>query len=120
MATTAAQERRYYVYIMASLSGTLYTGVTNNIFRRSEEHKHGQGSGFTSRYRVDRLIYYEPFRYVDNAIAREKEIKGWRRSKKTALIETNNPSWRDLSCDFGKEFQPDHPTANRDSSLRSE
>ena len=114
------REKRYCVYIMASLSGTLYTGVTNSVRRRSLEHKCGEGSSFTARYEVDRLVYYEVFRYVNNAIAREKQIKGWRRSRKVALIESQNPSWRDLSRDFGKEFQPGEPCGNRDSSLRSE
>jgi putative endonuclease len=114
------REKRYCVYIMASLSGTLYTGVTNSVRRRSLEHKCGEGSSFTARYEVDRLVYYEVFRYVNNAIAREKQIKGWRRSRKVALIESQNPSWRDLSRDFGKEFQPGEPCGNRGSSLRSE
>lgn len=98
--------KRYYVYIMASLSGTLYTGVSNSVRTRSGQHKVGQGSLFTRRYGVDRLVYFEVFQYVNNAIAREKEIKGWWRSKKIALIESINPSWRDLSKDFGKEFKP--------------
>jgi putative endonuclease len=101
------QEKRYYVYIMSSLSGTLYTGVTNNIFRRAEEHRAGDGSEFTARYGIDRLVYYETFRYINNAITREKQIKGWRRSRKIALIESLNAAWRDLSRDFGKQFQPD-------------
>jgi len=100
------REKHYYVYIMASLSGTLYTGVTNSIRRRSYEHKCGDGSNFTARYEVDRLVYYEVFQYVNNAIAREKQIKGWRRSRKASLIESQNPSWRDLSRDFGRQFQP--------------
>src|SRR5208337_2975599 len=114
------QEKRYYVYIMSSLSGTLYTGVTNSVGRRSQEHKCGEGSSFTSRYEVNRLVYYEVFRYVNNAITREKQIKGWRRSRKIALIESQNPSWRDLSRDFGKQFQPTGIGNHRDSSLRSE
>jgi len=127
-------DRHYYVYIMASHSGTLYKGMTNNLARRCAEHQRGEGSQFTSRYRVDRLVYYECFRYVANAIAREKRIKGWRRSKKVALFEKVNPSWRDLSRDFGKQFVPGdvllkrHDAAlddrlfggDRDSSLRSE
>jgi len=125
MVTTRAR-RRYYVYIMGSLSGTLYTGVTNSVRRRSSEHKDGVGSEFTARYHVDRLLYFEVFQYVGNAIAREKEIKGWRRSKKVALIEAENPSWRDLSRDFAMEFKPELTVGNavlgggRDSSLRSE
>jgi putative endonuclease len=99
-------DHRYYVYIMASSSGTLYTGVTNNIRRRSLQHKQGNGCAFTRKYHVDRLVYYECFKYVTCAIARETQIKGWRRSKKIALIQSLNPSWRDLSRDFGKEFTP--------------
>ncbi len=101
---------------MASLSGTLYAGITNNVRERAQQHKEGTGSEFTRKYKVDRLVYYEPFQYVGNAIAREKEIKGWRRSKKVALIESINPSWRDLSRDFGKEFQPEHLRDHRGPS----
>ncbi len=110
-------ERRYYVHIMASSSGTLYTGITNNVRRRCAQHKAGEGSEFTHKYVVDRLAYFERFRYVLNAIAREKEIKGWRRSKKVSLIVSMNPHWRDLSRDFGREFEP--AAAGRDASLRS-
>ena len=67
----------------------------------------GLGSEFTRKYKVDRLVYYECYRYVKNAIAREKQLKGWRRSKKVELIEAENPSWRDLSKDFGQQFKPD-------------
>ena len=91
---------------MASLSGTLYTGVTNSIARRSQEHQWGERSSFTGKYEVNRLVYYEVFRYVNNAIMREKQIKGWRRSRKVALIESQNPGWCDLSRDFGRQFQP--------------
>jgi putative endonuclease len=118
--------KTYFVYIMGSLSGTLYSGVTNSVRRRSGEHKDGMGSEFTARYHVDRLLYFESFQYVGNAIAREKEIKGWRRAKKVALIESTNPTWRDLSRDFGLEFKPEVKGGNavfggdRDSSLRSE
>ncbi|HET7205629.1 MAG TPA: GIY-YIG nuclease family protein [Terriglobales bacterium] len=99
------RERYYYVYIMASLSGTLYVGVTNSIGRRVQQHKRGEGSAFTSRYRVNRLVYYESFRYIINAISREKEIKGWKRSKKVELIESLNPGWRDLGRDLGRQYQ---------------
>ncbi len=71
-----------------------------------EEHKGGAGSEFTARYNVTRLLYFEKFQYINTAIAREKVIKGWRRSKKVALISSVNPGWRDLSRDFGREFQP--------------
>jgi putative endonuclease len=85
---------------MASSSGTLYVGVSNNVYARSGQHQLGIGSTFTRRYRVDRLVYYEQYRYIRNAIAREDELKGWRRDKKIALIESMNPSWRDLRKDF--------------------
>ena len=117
---TPHARRAYFVYIMGSLSGTLYTGVTNSVRRRSSEHKDGVGSEFTTRYHLVRLLYFERFQYVGNAIAREKQIKGWRRSKKVALIGSENPSWRDLSRDFGIEFKPPVAGGKRDSSLRSE
>jgi putative endonuclease len=100
------REQRYYTYIMTSLSGTLYTGVTNNIRHRVDKHKEGAGSQFTARYSVNRLVYFECFQYVNNAIAREKQIKGLSRAKKVRLIESMNPSWRDLSVDFAKVYQP--------------
>jgi len=86
--------RVYYVYIMASRSRVLYTGVTNNLARRVGEHK-SLVAGFTSRYRVTQLVYFEEFRYVLDAIAREKEIKGWVRARKIRLIEERNPTWED-------------------------
>jgi putative endonuclease len=101
------ERRYYYVYIMASSSGTLYVGMTNAVGDRAWMHKMGNGSEFTRRYKVDRLVYYECYRYVKNAIAREKQLKGWKRSKKVALIVAENPSWRDLSKDLGKQFTPE-------------
>ena len=92
--------RTYYVYVMASLSRTLYIGMTNNLQRRVDEHKRGDGSVFTSRYRVTRLVHYETTNSVHVAIQREKQMKGWRRSKKVALIEKTNPEWRDLAADW--------------------
>ena len=90
-------EKHYYVYILASLSGTLYIGITNNLERRTVEHKEGVVSGSTEEYGVNRLVYFEVFRDVRNAIRREKQLKGWRREKKIALIRTTNPSWKDLA-----------------------
>jgi len=87
----------YYVYIMASRSGVLYTGVTNDLNRRVGEHKEGQIPGFTKKYKVTRLVYFESMQEVNAAIAREKQIKRWRREKKVKLIETINPGWDDLS-----------------------
>ena len=86
-----------YVYIMASRSRTLYTGVTNNLERRVAEHKRHLAPGFTDRYRIERLVYFETWGRIRDAIQREKQIKGWRRSKKIALIESNNATWADLS-----------------------
>jgi putative endonuclease len=97
-----AREKRYYVYIMASITGVLYVGVTGFLVTRVLQHKSGQTDGFTRRYRVHKLVYYETFRYVNNAIARETEIKKWRREKKAALIARKNPTWMDLAADWGK------------------
>jgi len=88
--------RQYFVYIAASPSRTLYVGVTNDLERRIFEHKHKLVQGFASRYGVTRLVHMETFANVDDAIAREKELKGWRREKKIALIERQNSRWWDL------------------------
>ena len=90
----------YYIYILSNSTGTLYTGVTNDLEQRLHSHREGTGSKFTTRYRIGRLVHFEETPNVAAAIAREKEIKGWRRSKKLALIRANNPSWRDLSEDW--------------------
>ena len=87
----------YFVYIMASRSGVLYVGVTSDLNKRVGEHKEGMIAGFTKRYKVSRLVYYESFQDVHEAIAREKQIKRWNRQKKIDLIETTNPSWNDLA-----------------------
>ena len=99
----------YFVYIMTNRSKTLYTGITNNLVRRVREHKSGIGSVFTSRYKLDRLMYYERFEDVHRSIGREKEIKGWLRLKKIALIVSVNSTWRDLSLEWYERhaFQPD-------------
>ena len=89
--------RTYYVYILTSRSRTLYVGVTNNIKRRIWEHKQGEVQGFSRRYHIDNLVYVEAFGDVNAAIAREKQIKRWRREKKLRLIAGDNPEWRDLS-----------------------
>lgn len=91
------KEHRYYVYLMASRTRVLYCGMTNDLGRRVYEHKAGEFSGFSHDYRCSRLVWYEQFQYVDNAIAREKQIKGWRREKKLTLIQNMNSSWADLS-----------------------
>ena len=90
-------DKQYYVYIMTNKHHTvLYTGVTNDLQRRAYEHRTGQGSGFTSRYGVKKLVWYEISQDVSAAIAREKQIKGGSRKKKIALVEQMNPEWRDL------------------------
>jgi putative endonuclease len=88
---------QYYVYIMTNKSRTLYTGITNNLERRVYEHKNKLIEGFTKKYNITKLVYYEISNDVEAAIAREKQIKGWLRSKKIALIESVNPQWEDLS-----------------------
>jgi len=96
------REPCYYVYILASMSLNLHTGIINNLYRRALEHKRGEVKGFTKRYRINRLVYYEVFKYVGNAIRREKQIKSWTRAKRLALIQSTNPTWQDLAEDWGK------------------
>ncbi|HEX5872944.1 MAG TPA: GIY-YIG nuclease family protein [Longimicrobium sp.] len=86
----------YYVYILASTNRVLYVGMTNDLVRRVSQHKRGVLPGFTKRYNVDQLVYFEHTHHVDAAIAREKQIKGWVRKKKVELIESHNPQWMDL------------------------
>jgi putative endonuclease len=103
--------RTYYVYIMTNNYGTLYTGVTNDLERRILDHKQKLVPGFTKRYNITRLVYYEETGDVHAAIAREKQIKGWTRGKKVELIESRNPNWENLSAGWLEQ---------RDPSLRSE
>jgi putative endonuclease len=95
--------RSYWVYILTNLSGTLYVGVTNDLYRRLIEHRGGEVPGFTARYRIARLVYFEEYGDIEEAIAREKQIKRWRREKKVALIASENPEW----CDLGEEILAD-------------
>ncbi|HET7024459.1 MAG TPA: GIY-YIG nuclease family protein [Gemmatimonadales bacterium] len=88
---------QFFVYIAASQSKVLYTGVTNDLKRRMSEHKRGLVAGFTKQYRVRRLVYFETCTYIRDAIAREKQIKGWTRAKRVALIESVNLPWIDLA-----------------------
>ena len=91
------RERNYWVYIVASgLGGTLYIGVTNDLIRRVYEHKSKVAEGFTRKYDIDRLVYFEPFDDIENAIRREKHLKKWNRAWKIRLIEEANPNWADL------------------------
>ncbi len=89
-----------FVYILASKSGVLYVGVTNHLDRRIVEHRLKMVDGFSAKYNVTRLVYYERLGDIRGAIAREKQIKGWLREKKIALIESVNPSWKDLAEGF--------------------
>jgi putative endonuclease len=94
------KDHQYFVYIMASLSGTLYTGVTNNLYKRVYQHKNDLIEGFTKKYQCHKLVYFEETNDVESAIAREKRIKGWSRKKKETLIKLTNPKWKDLSLDW--------------------
>lgn len=98
-------DRTYCVYILASRSRNLYTGITNSLERRLVEHREGLVPGFTSKYKIFRLVHFEVFRDVRVAIAREKEIKGWRREKKIWLIRKRNPHWDDLAAEFFERRQ---------------
>jgi putative endonuclease len=100
------RERLYYVYILASRSRVLYTGITNDLTGRVLEHRSGVKEGFTKKYRIHRLVFFECFRDVRVAIAWEKQIKGWRREKKTALIQEQNPSWEDLAAEWEPRADP--------------
>src|SRR5258708_11777374 len=93
--------KRYWVYIVASNSGTLYIGITSKLHVRIMQHKSGEIEGFSSKYKCKRLVYFESFDIVQKAIGREKQLKGWRRSKKIALIEEMNPRWEDLAEKWG-------------------
>jgi putative endonuclease len=90
-------KREYFVYILASISGTLYVGVTDDLIHRMWEHKEGKFDGFRKKYNVNRLMYFEVLKDDKSARLREIQMKGYSRAKKIALIETNNPRWEDLS-----------------------
>jgi len=90
----------FYVYILTNVNGNvMYIGITNNLKRRLYEHKNGIFEGFTKRYHVDKLVYYEHFFNIRDAIAREKQLKGWTRAKKNALVEMENPGWEELTLE---------------------
>src|SRR6266849_4950916 len=100
----SVREHRYWVYIVASLSGTLYTGVTSDLLVRMIQHKAGEIEGFTRQYKCNRLVYYESYESVRVAIAREMQIKRWRRSKKIVLIEKINPLRAHLAEHWGRKM----------------
>src|SRR5690348_5387549 len=93
-------EKWFYVYIMTNRSMNFYIGVSNNIRERTFQHKTGAFEGFTSRYKLDRLVYWEKYKYVNAALAREKQLKRWRSVKKMQLIVSMNPTWEDLAADW--------------------
>jgi putative endonuclease len=109
-----SRRKSYYVYMMSSPSQTLYIGVTNDLERRVNEHRSGTFDGFTKRYRVDRLVYFQETNDISAAIAAEKLLKGISRSKKFALIEEENPGWKDLSA----ESQADVESGEKTGILR--
>ncbi len=93
--------KQYYVYIMASYRQTLYIGVTNDLQRRVYQHKNKiNPNSFTSRYNINRLVYYETFNDIQDALAREKQLKSFRREKKVSLLVSENPNWQDLSLEW--------------------
>ncbi len=108
------RQKQYYTYIMASLHRRLYTGLTNNLLQRAHQHRTGANEGFTKRYNITRLVYYETYDYVRDAITREKQIKGLTRSKKFALIESMNPDWNDLYLELDPDAIGEPVHANND------
>ena len=115
-----SREKRYYVYIMASRSLNLYTGVTNSVYQRALQHKSGEIDGFTKKYHIDRLVYYETFEHIGNAIAREKQVKAWTRAKRLALIKAINPTWQDLAEGWGAKAELQIPRFARDDNSLDE
>jgi putative endonuclease len=113
-----AKQRTYYVYIMASKSRVIYVGVTGFLMSRVLRHRAGEGGKFTRRYRVHRLVYFQTFHNVGDAIAHETELKKWRREKKVALIEQRNPMWDDLAQGWGEPAQMRVVTPADSSPLR--
>ncbi len=107
------RDHHYFVYIIASRTRVLYCGMTNSVVRRVNEHREGILPGFTSHYQCHRLVWFERYQYVNNAINREKQIKRWSRAKKIQLIEQSNPSWADLSEEWRRQ------TADLSTPLRS-
>ena len=108
--------RTYSIYILASRSRRLYTGVTGDLHHRMLQHRLGLVPGFTTRYRIFRLVHFENFGQIHAAIAREKEIKTWRRAKKIRLIESKNPTWEDLAQNLPKVYDPKQTKADPSGS----
>ena len=111
-------EHHYYVYMMMSSSRrALYIGVTGHLGRRVWQHKHAMFEGFSAKYRTDRLVWFERYQYVKNAIAREKQLKNWRRNKKLALIARANPAFRDLAAEW---YETQGPSAQAFALARND
>jgi putative endonuclease len=115
MSSADGHQRKYFVYVMSNRTRTLYVGITNDLVRRAFEHKHKLLKGFTARYSLDRLVYFDETTDVYEAIAREKQLKGWLRARKIALIESTNPRWQDLS----RRWFDQNESLRADPSLRS-
>ena len=98
-------EKCYYIYIMSNRSKTIYVGVTGHLRTRVWQHKTGEFEGFTKKYKLDRLVYLEKYKYVRNALGREKQLKRWTRIKKIQLIVGMNPTWKDLAEDWYLELR---------------
>lgn len=96
------KDYNFYIYIMASTSGTIYIGVTNSLRRRIYEHRNDLIDGFTKEYSCHKLVYYEHYKYINKALFREKELKKWNRDKKQNLIDAFNPHWHDLYTEIAK------------------
>ncbi len=101
-----SRNHEYHVYILASRNRVVYVGVTNDLPRRLGQHRDGRASAFTRKYRIHRLVYAEQYRYVDDAIRREKQIKGWKRERKVRLIEAANPGWQEVPVDRAHSSTP--------------
>jgi putative endonuclease len=100
-----SREYRFFVYIMSSKSRVIYTGMTNDLVERVLEHKSLKVKGFTKKYKITRLVYFESLKYADNCIDREKQVKDWTRAKRVALIESMNPTWEDADW-FDSDLNP--------------
>jgi putative endonuclease len=112
--------KRSWVYILSSKTGTLYIGVTSDIYHRVLQHKTKKIPGFASRYDCERLVHLEEFAHILSAISREKELKGWRRAKKLSLIVANNPQWRDLAASWGKQMLFPGESIDQDRLVKEE
>jgi len=105
-------KRVFHVYILTNISKMLYIGVTNDLQRRIYEHKHKLVPGFSAKYNLHRLVYFEAFGHIGDAIMREKQLKGWLRSRKVALIQSQNPKWSDLAADWFKTAKISNQASN--------